>query len=204
CWRDGRRAVRVLLTGEQDRYTRLLSGVIDPDRLVIDTAAFTDAELRRRSEQVSAESKQLAADGIFLTGFGTGLDGFVIQYVAANFARADRVLHDMFGDFATIHYRGASNHTFRDFPFGSWLAEGDRLHVFYGLPHNGERPAGCQAFETESAVIVSLTILDWRAAKTLVGGFFPSHATVWLREPLGDRSVIDNAENRARPHWTQA
>jgi hypothetical protein len=49
---------------------------------------------------------------------------------------------------------------------------------------------------------VSLTIKDWRGAKTLVGGFIASHATVQLREPLGDRSVIDGADNRARPHRT--
>jgi hypothetical protein len=131
--------------------------VIDPDRLVIDSAAFTE-----------------------------------------------RVLRDRFGEFATIRYQGASNHSFRRFPFGSWLADKDRLHVFYGLPHNGERPGGCQAFETESGVIVSLTILDWRGAKTLIGGFIPSRATVQLREPLGDRIVTDDAENRSRRHWTQA
>ncbi|MGO9960040.1 MAG: hypothetical protein ACLP50_29370 [Solirubrobacteraceae bacterium] len=58
--------------------------------------------------------------------------------------------------------------------------------------------------ETERAVIVSLTILDWRGAKTLIGGFVPSRATVVLREPLGARTVIDDAENRSRPHWTRA
>ena len=72
--------------------------------------------------------------------------------------------------------------------------------MFYGLPRNGERPGCCEAFETESAVIVSLRILDLRGAKTLVGGFIASHATIQLRAPLGNRSVIDDAENRPRPH----
>ena len=53
-------------------------------------------------------------------------------------------------------------------------------------------------------MIVALTILDWRGAKTLIGGFIPSHATVRLDSPVGDRVVIDDAENRARPHWKQA
>ena len=53
-------------------------------------------------------------------------------------------------------------------------------------------------------MIVALTILDWRGAKTLVGGFTPLHATVKLRSPLGARAVIDNSENSARPHWTAA
>lgn len=52
--------------------------MIDPDRLVIDSAAFTE-----------------------------------------------RVLRDRFGEFATIRYQRASNHNFRRFPFGSWLADKD-------------------------------------------------------------------------------
>jgi len=87
-----------------------------------------------------------------LTRSGTGIEGFEIEYLAADFERADRVMQDGFGDFATIRYRGASNHTLRVWPFGSWLAEDDRLHVFYAMPRNGERPGGCQVFETESMV----------------------------------------------------
>jgi hypothetical protein len=204
CWHHGRRGVRVLLTGEHDRYRRLLSQVIDPERLVIESAKATKVELRARQRDVMAQVEQLAEQGIFLTQHGTGLDGFEIAYLAADHARAERVLHDRFGAFATTRYDGASNHTFRPMPFGSWLADDDRLHLFYGLPRNGERPGGAQVFETEHAVIVALTIVDWRGAKTLVGGFIASHTTVQLRAPLGDRVVIDDSENRSRPHWTQA
>lgn len=97
-----------------------------------------------------------------------------MEYLAVDCERADRVMKERFGDVATIRYRGASNYTFCRFPSGSWLSNGDRLHVFYGLPRNGERPSGCEAFETESAVIVSLRILDLRGPKTLVGGFIAS------------------------------
>jgi hypothetical protein len=76
--------------------------------------------------------------------------------------------------------------------------------VFYALPRNGEKPGGCTCVERPEAVIVALTILDWCAAKTLVGGFTPSHATVALDEPLGDRAVVDSFDNRARPHWKAA
>jgi hypothetical protein len=54
------------------------------------------------------------------------------------------------------------------------------------------------------AVIVALSIVDWRGAQTLVGGFIASHTNVQLRAPLGDRVVIDDSENRSRPHWTPA
>ena len=159
--------------------------------------------MRCREREVRAQAQELADQGIFLTRHAIGLDGFEIAYLAANRERAGRVLNKRFGAFATIRYQGASNHTFRPFPFGSWLAHENGLTVFYGLPRNGERPGGGQAFETEHAVIVALTILDWRGAKTLIGGFIPSQATVQLREPLGDRVVIDDAENRSRPRWTQ-
>jgi len=171
---------------------------------VIDSVALTERELRARVEQVMAQAAALAEQGIFLTRHGVGVDGVAIEYLATDAEHAQRVLEDRFGQFATICYRGASNHTFRPFRFASRLAEGHELHVFYGLPRNGERPGVCQAFETERAVIVSLTLLDWRGAKTLIGGFVAVHATVVLREPLGDRIVIDDAENRSRRHWTKA
>lgn len=204
CWLDGRRAVRVRLTGELNRYRELLSGAIGSERLLVEPTAFTETELRHRAAEVRAQGEQLAADGIMITMSGFTIDGFVIEYLAADFAHAERVLHDRFGEFATIRYRGASHHTFRPITFGSWATEGDRLHVFYGLPRNAEQPGGCQVFETDSAVIVALWIKDWRGAKTLIGGFTPSHATVQLSVPLGQRHVIDDVDNRARPHWTEA
>lgn len=53
-------------------------------------------------------------------------------------------------------------------------------------------------------MIVSVFVADWRGAKTLIGGFTPSHVTVELAAPLGDRTVIDNAANLARPQRTAA
>jgi hypothetical protein len=204
CWLDGRRAVRVLLTGELERYRERLSAAIGSERVLVEQTAFTETELRRRAEEMRAQSERLAADGIQITMSGYTIDGFVIEYLAADFARADRLLHERFGEFATIRYRGASNHTFRPIAFGSWATDGQQLHLFYALPRNAEQPGGAQVFETDTAVIVALWIKDWRGAKTLIGGFTPSHATVQLSAPLGQRDVIDNADNRARPHWTQA
>lgn len=204
CWRGGRRGVRVLLTAEHERYRRLLSEVLESDRFVIESARFTEVELRHQAQRAMAQSSDLAEQGIFLTRHSARLDGLQIEYLAADPVRAEGILRARFGEFASIRYRGATNYMFRPVPFGSWLAEEHRLHVFYGLPHNGERPGACHAFETERAVIVSLTILDWRGAKTLIGGFAPAHATAELRQPLGDRIVIDDADNRTRPHWTEA
>jgi hypothetical protein len=99
---------------------------------------------------------------------------------------------------------GASRHVLAPHPFGSWLANGNLLHVFYGLPHNGEQPAAGVFTELGDSVIIALMIRDWRGAKTLRGGFSPAHVTLELKAPLGDRIVIDNFDNRVRPHWETA
>jgi hypothetical protein len=103
---------------------------------------------------------------------------------------------------AALTYRGAARSGLRPQPFGSWLAEGDRLHVFYGPGLKRERPGRCVAVECEDGVIVALSILDWLGPKSLLGGFNPFARTVELAAPLGGRPLIDNADDRARPHWT--
>jgi hypothetical protein len=62
----------------------------------------------------------------------------------------------------------------RPHAFGSWLADGQLLHVFYGLPHNGEEFAGVTVAERDDFVIVALSIVDWLGNKTLIGGFTPT------------------------------
>jgi hypothetical protein len=87
--------------------------VIDPERPVIESAEPP----RASSAQVSGTSWRRRSSwpsrGFFLTRYGTGLNGFEIAYLAAHHARAERVLYDRFGEFATTYYDGASNHTFR-------------------------------------------------------------------------------------------
>jgi hypothetical protein len=204
CWSHGRRAVRVLLTDEHERYRERLAEAIGPDRVVVDQASYSDRELRDLADTVSADSTGLAAQGIYITRYSRTPDGLDLGYYAADFEPADRLLQDRYGSFATIHYNGASRYAIREQPFGSWHAHEHRLHVFYGLHHNGEQPASATVVEREDSVIVSVTILDWRGMKTLIGGFVPSHLTVDLRQPLGERAGIDNSENRARPHWSEA
>jgi hypothetical protein len=126
------------------------------------------------------------------------------EYFAADPDCATHVLHDRVASFAELDYKGASRYVVRAHPFGSWDAEGNLRHVFYALPHNGERPAACTATELDDSVLVALTILDWRGAKTLLGGFTPTRGTIQLRSPLEDRVVIDNSANVVRPHWRTA
>lgn len=203
CWVNGRRGIRALLTGEHDRWHQRLSAAVGAELVVVDQAAMTERESLRLQHEVHAATRELADQGIFVTRYGDGVSGFELSYLAWDPAAAEAALRARFGDGVKLDYGGASNHTFSPCPFASWHARNDLLHVFYGLPHNGERPGSCQVFEDDGAVVVALTIKDWRGAKTSVGGFVPSHATVRLSRPLGDRVVIDDSENRVRPHWTR-
>jgi hypothetical protein len=175
-----------------------------PDDVLGGSERFPDDELAAAHERVRAEADALASEGIHLMGFGRQGGRLAIEYWAPERERAEGLLLDRYGRFATLAYQGASRWGLRPQPFGSWLAEDNRLHVFYGLGLNGERPGRCVAAECEDGVVVALSVLDWLGAKTLRGGFTPSHATVELAAPVGDRAVIDNAANRARPHWTMA
>ena len=160
-----------------------------------------DPELRVLNEQIQRHGRELANEGISLVPYST--DG-QIQYFSLDSERAESLLRERFGARAVLRYRGASLFVLRPHPIGSWLADGRSLHVFYGLPRNGEDFAGCVVAERENCVIASLTILDWLGAKTLIGGFTPCHATVTLDEDLGARRVIDNFDNSVRPRWKTA
>lgn len=182
--------------------------VYDPTRVPapaaereVDWADVPAEELQARQEQLQRHQAELAAEGVFIFDYTAGGR---LRYFARAPDIAQRLLRERFGDDVELMYLGASRRALRPHPFGSWLVEGPALHVFYGLPHNGERFAGCIAAEEPDCVIVSLTIVDWLGAKTLIGGFKPSHATVTLQAELGERVVVDNFDNRPRPHWTAA
>ena len=130
------------------------------------------------------------------------LPGGELLYVSADQKRAEQLLRDRFGADVTLDYLGASLRTLRAHPFGSWLAEGCALHLFYALGHNGEEPGGCVIVERDDCILVSLSIVDWLGPRTLVRGFTPSHATVTLQGDPCDRPVVDCFDNRVRPHWT--
>ena len=158
-------------------------------------------ELRVLNERIQRHGRELANDGIVLVPYSA--DG-QIRYFSLDQQTAESLLRERFGAQAALKYLGASLHVLRAHPFGSWLVDGRSLHLFYGLPRNGEEFAGCVVAERKDCVLVSLSILDWLGAKTLIGGFIPCHATVTLDGELDDRNVIDNFDNRVRSHWKTA
>jgi hypothetical protein len=143
-------------------------------------------------------ARELGAEGIYVSGHSAS---GALLYFALDEAGAETALRQRCGEQTTLRYLGASREVLRPHPVGSWLAEGKALHLFHGLPHNGEEAGGCVIAERNECVIVALSIVDWLGAKTLAGGYRPSHATVALSAALGSRQVIDNFDNRVRPHW---
>jgi hypothetical protein len=134
--------------------------------------------------------------------WGPSDDGVELSYFAADRASAERVLVDRFGSAVTATWVGPSSMAEEPQTFGSWISDGSELTVFYPLPHNGERPGSCIAEEFPDRVVVSLTIEAPQGFRTDVGGYTPSHATIELSAPIGERTVIDAAENLSRPGWT--
>jgi hypothetical protein len=153
-------------------------------------------------EQIGAERDALAEAGIDVAAWGPAEDGVELSYFAADRQRAEAVLAQRFGPVVIAERLGPSRCAEVPQRFGGWRADGSQLTVFYGLPHNGERPGNCTVEEQSDRVIVSLTILDPQGPKTLAGGSKPSHATVQLTAPLGGRLVIDASDGRPRPECT--
>lgn len=204
CWIDGRGGVCVRLTGELERYRRLLEAQFGSDRIRVEQTGFAAADGPALQSRLRTDAEDLAQHGVRVTGSGTGLDGFQLTFYAWDQLTAEQLLRDRYGPGLILKYKGASHHTFSSFPFASWLAEGDLLHVFYASPGHGDRLGGCQAFEDAQSVLVALSVKDSRLPKRRGGRFTPSHATVQLERPLGTRVVIDDHANRTRPHWTNA
>jgi len=130
-------------------------------------------------ESVSAELHPL---GITLSLVHDG----GVFYFAVDPEFAERELRRLAGPNIPARWIGASTEGLRMCPFGSWLADGLTLHLFYALRLNGEQPGGCVIVERVDRVLVSLMIVDHQGATTLVGGFTPAHATVALRAEIGD------------------
>lgn len=184
-WQNGRRVLTIYLSDDQGDVRRRLVEAVGTDRLSFKPAKFTVEETERKMQAVWDARDELEAAGIQLIGSAAKPSGEIsVEFMAADPTTAEQILHERFGKIVEPQWQGGTaTHTFRAFSFGSWLCEDEHLTVFYGLPHNGERFGGCQAFETDRAVVVSLQILAPRGWSTLIGGFKPSHATLARDRP---------------------
>ena len=74
-------------------------------------------------------------------------DGLTISFFSPDRERGERALTERYGAMIITEWLGPASIAEEPCPFGSWIADGRKLTVFYALPHNGERPGRCTASE---------------------------------------------------------
>ena len=75
--------------------------------------------------------------------------------------------------------------------------------MFFGLDHNGQQRGGAHvAQESGEQIVIALTRLQ-SLGLILRGDFQPHHEDLELREPVGNRAVIDASEGVRRPSLTE-
>jgi hypothetical protein len=205
CWRGGRRMIEITVKQDAEHYFELLTGELSPadrERVILSPARFSERELTALSERIWKQRDELRALGIELALSGHRDDGLSVAFFSPDRERAECVLAKSYGPMLIAKWLGPASIAEEPCPFGSWIADQRQLTVFYALPRNGERPGRCTASEHPDRVIVTLTILAPQGVRTEMGGFRRSHATVHLAAPVGERVVIDAAENVQRRQWT--
>jgi hypothetical protein len=205
CWRGGRRMIEITVKHDVEHYFELLLGELHPahrGRVILSPARHSERGLTVLSERIWDERDELRALGIDLAGCSHQHDALSIRFFSPDHERAERALAERYGPIVITEWLGPEPIAEEPCPFGSWIGEGRRLTVFYALPHNRERPGRCTASERPDRVIVALMILVPRGPRTLADGFRRSHATLQLAAPVGERIVIDAAENVQRLRWT--
>jgi hypothetical protein len=76
--------------------------------------------------------------------------------------------------------------------------------VFFGLDRNGQQRGEARVVQESGArIVIALTRLQPVGITTLIGGFERQHADLELREPVGERAVIDASEGVIRPSLAQ-
>ncbi len=200
-WLDGRRVVEISVKGGVEEWRELLEGELRSDRLLVRAARYSDRELLALQDRITGDVEDLLAHGVELASWGSGDDGVRVEYFAVDRERARELLVERYGPVVKPEWLGPSSLGETRQAFGSWVQDGLELTVFYPLHHNGARPGSCTVEELEHRMIVTLTILEPMGFQTLIGGFRPSSATVRLREPVGEREVIDGAHDLPRPEW---
>jgi hypothetical protein len=163
----------------------------------------TVTELEAVRERLRVERELLEADGfqwlVITTDHQRGVvDVDLVGGAAA--AAAESYFAARYGDAVAVRWLGPSRYREVPHPFGSWTSEGRLIRVFFGLDHNGQRP-GHARLEQESSerIVIALSCLQPLGVVTAIGGFRPQHADLELREPVGDRVVIDASAGVARP-----
>lgn len=164
---------------------------------------FSARQLHALQARVNDDHDELSALGIDVASTGVAEDCVEIEFCAADPDRSLRLLTERYGPALGAVWLAESRTVEVPKAFGSWIADGTRLTVFYGLDHNTERPVRVELLELAQAVIVTVIVSRIMVGPvTAVGGYRRAHTTVELELPLANRPVLDAAGSPARPRWT--
>jgi hypothetical protein len=203
-WIDGQRVLYVGLVGDADVHKAALSEIW-PERVAFESVPRTVRALEAISDRVVADLTALRAAGFEVLRIHTDRQRGVVQMTLVggrDAAAAEEYIDGRYGDAVAVHWRGPS--PFREVPrsFGSWTSEGRLIRVFFELDRDGQRRAHARvAEETSERIVIGLTCLQF------LGNTFkimrPHHADLDLREPVGNRAVIDASAGVPRPSLAQ-
>jgi hypothetical protein len=163
---------------------------------------FSRRQLHTLQARVNGDRDELAALGIDIASTGVAHNCIRTEFCAADPDRSLQLLTERYGPALRAVWLAGSRTAEIPKAFGSWVADGTQLTMFYGLHHNSERPGRVEFLELTEAVIVTVIVTRVMVGPvTAVGGYRPAHATVELEVPLGKRPVLDAAGSPARRRW---
>jgi hypothetical protein len=205
-WRDGRCMLFVGLVGDAESHKGPLSQ-IGGERVAFEQVPRTVGELSAIRDRIVADRTVLGAAGFELLGVGTDQHRGVVRTTVVggrDAVAAERYLAGRYGEAVAVEWLGPSRFREAPHPFGSWTSEGRLIRLFFGLDHNGQRRGSARvAEESGERIVIALSCLQPLGNTTLRGGFQPHHADLDLREPVGNRAVIDASAGVPRPSLAQ-
>lgn len=159
-------------------------------------------ELHALQSQIDADWDELVKLGLDIASLGVRDGCVALEYCAADREATASMLTARYGPAVCPVWLGESRTVEVPKAFGAWIAENTSLTVFYGLDVNTEQAARVLLVELPYLVIVTVIVSRVVVGPiTAAAGFRPTHSTMQLEEPLGDRVVLDAAAAPLRPRW---
>jgi hypothetical protein len=204
-WRHGRRTLFIGLVGDAEPHKARLSE-IGGKRVAFERVPRTMRELGALADRIVDDRTVLEEAGFDLISVGRDPQRGVVDVGLVggrDAAPATEYFAGRYGDAVAVEWLGPSRYREVPHPFGSWTCEGRLLRVFFGLDRHGhQRGQARVAEESGEQIVIALTRLQ-SLGLIIRGDFQPHHADLELREPVGNRAVIDATEGVRRPSLTE-
>lgn len=199
-WHDGRRVNMVAIVGDPEPHRAALAEICG-DRVVIESALRTSAELSAVEDAVHGDWEQLSRQGFEILGLG--IEGDFVDVMVAGGQTAEEAaefFRQRYGEAIAIDWCGPSVRTTVPHPFGSWSSERTTLTVYFALDYNGEEFESAELVEeTGQRIAVALTRTEGVGIQTRIDGFRPMIVNLELQSPVAGRPVVDHATGVERP-----